>query len=583
MYIPSKEFIMVHSRIYGRKSNSKMAKLTKYQESINNAAMELCLQNPNLLDDRKALLEASRKKLDDSGYVYKKGRSRSKLLSSGDGESPVKKRAKINKDIRVSRIAELQDQIKDKSEQLQFKELRRDASKNVHNYKECDKLTEQMSILKADRRQLQLELTALTRKQKKAEWYLSKKSTSLKATAPQRNSNLRFISSSPEPRSPSSSFSAPQTPISCYSSLCSSPSPNLSPPPQPTHSSTPRSDSRTTVLSTHDSDDTVVVSSDESSCLSPCGLPNHVPQLKRQNAFLLCNDHSSHDGSPFQFHSENTSTPSQPLYVSNTHSHQISQLTTLPQPLSQSATTPQSISQFTCTPPQPLSHSTTPPQPLSHSTTPPQPISHSTTPAQPISHSTTPPQPISHSTTPPQPISHSTTPAQPISHSTTPPQPISHSTTPPQPISHSTTPPQPISHSTTPPQPISHSTTPAQPISHSTTPPQPISHSTTPPQPLSHSTTPPQPISHSTTPPQPISHSTTPPQPISHSTTPPQPISHLTTPPQPISHSTTPPQPISHSTTPPQPISHSTTPPQPISHSTTPPQPTSSTTLQHFQ
>ena len=85
--------------------------------------MELCLQKPNLLDDRKALLEASRKMFDDSCYVYKEGRSCSKLLSSGDGESPVKKRAKINKEIRLSRIAELQDQIKDKSEQLQFNEL----------------------------------------------------------------------------------------------------------------------------------------------------------------------------------------------------------------------------------------------------------------------------------------------------------------------------------------------------------------------------------------------------------------------------------------------------------------------------
>lgn len=38
---------------------------------MNEAAMQLCQQNPGHLSDRKALLEASRKKLDESGYCYK--------------------------------------------------------------------------------------------------------------------------------------------------------------------------------------------------------------------------------------------------------------------------------------------------------------------------------------------------------------------------------------------------------------------------------------------------------------------------------------------------------------------------------
>ena len=76
-------------------------------------------------------------------------------LSSNDGKECLeKKRAKISKEIRLSRITELQEQIKDKNEQVQYKDLRREAAKNVHNYKECDKLTEQMSVLKSDRRGL---------------------------------------------------------------------------------------------------------------------------------------------------------------------------------------------------------------------------------------------------------------------------------------------------------------------------------------------------------------------------------------------------------------------------------------------
>ena len=35
------------SRIYGRNSKGT---LTKYQESMNNVAMELCMQNPNVIE-----------------------------------------------------------------------------------------------------------------------------------------------------------------------------------------------------------------------------------------------------------------------------------------------------------------------------------------------------------------------------------------------------------------------------------------------------------------------------------------------------------------------------------------------------
>ena len=129
-------------------------------------------------------MEASRKKLDESGYCYRKGKSRSRQLSTNDGKECLeKKRAKISKEIRLSRITELQEQIKDKNEQVQYKDLRREAAKNVHNYKECDKLTEQMSVLKSDRRGLELELAALTKKQKKSEWYFNRTSTPLKVSA----------------------------------------------------------------------------------------------------------------------------------------------------------------------------------------------------------------------------------------------------------------------------------------------------------------------------------------------------------------------------------------------------------------
>lgn len=68
----------------------------------------------------------------------------------------------------MTRITELKEQIEDKSEQIKYKELWREGAQNMHNYKECDKLTEEMATLKSDRRQLELELAILAKKQKKA-------------------------------------------------------------------------------------------------------------------------------------------------------------------------------------------------------------------------------------------------------------------------------------------------------------------------------------------------------------------------------------------------------------------------------
>ena len=109
----STEYVKSQSKIYGCKSKSP---LTKYQESINQAAMELCLQNPALLGDRNALLEASRKRLDETGYIYKKEKSCSKRFSTDNEELAAKKKPKIKRDFRIARISELHEQIDDKNE-----------------------------------------------------------------------------------------------------------------------------------------------------------------------------------------------------------------------------------------------------------------------------------------------------------------------------------------------------------------------------------------------------------------------------------------------------------------------------------
>ncbi len=209
----STEYIKERSKIY------QSSQVTAYQKRINDASEELCLNKPNLLKDRKVLLEEARTKVHQSGYQYKKGKSRSRKLNTDDG-STTPKRRKTNALFRLNRIAELDDRIKDLNDQIGFKEKRRECASNMKNYKECDYLTEQMSTLKSERRQLQVELASLTEKQGKSTWYhRTKKRTPLSGHS--SDSSTRSTTS---PVSPPQSLQLSQLPAG---SRLTTPSPTI--------------------------------------------------------------------------------------------------------------------------------------------------------------------------------------------------------------------------------------------------------------------------------------------------------------------------------------------------------------------
>ena len=142
---------------------------------------------------------------------------------------------------------------------------------------------------------MELGLAALTKKQKKAEWYLARKnrvSTPLNSSLP---------SSSPEPTSPSS-LSIPQTPAS-RSSISSSPSPN----PSQCHVHVARYPNPFSPQSDgfiSDSGDTVQLWSNESS-------PLQVHPLRRQDGF--------YGDPPQSLQPNNTSFPPSPDNTSGYH------------------------------------------------------------------------------------------------------------------------------------------------------------------------------------------------------------------------------------------------------------------------
>lgn len=75
----TREFIISHATIYGKKKNRQ---LTSYEEAINNAALQLALENPLLISKKGDLFDLAKKKLLEDGYRYKRGSSRSKLKDS---------------------------------------------------------------------------------------------------------------------------------------------------------------------------------------------------------------------------------------------------------------------------------------------------------------------------------------------------------------------------------------------------------------------------------------------------------------------------------------------------------------------
>ena len=100
------------SKIYSGTSKP----LTSYQQAINKAALELSKQDHSLLLNRGKLFEESRKKVNEGGYEFVKGKSRAK------GYEEPKKRVKTNKDDRAEYIKLLNQDISAKEEQIRYKE-----------------------------------------------------------------------------------------------------------------------------------------------------------------------------------------------------------------------------------------------------------------------------------------------------------------------------------------------------------------------------------------------------------------------------------------------------------------------------
>ena len=152
---------------------------SEYQRRINVAAGEICIKNPSMLVNRGELLQQARIMLDESGYQYKKRKSRSKNFGSVSGaDEPKLKRPRIDHEVRTKQKQEIEEEI------LTIKLISNLLSKeNVWRLERRTKtssyvISSQRKLListERNRRALELERRGLEKKEKKAQQYTRKK------------------------------------------------------------------------------------------------------------------------------------------------------------------------------------------------------------------------------------------------------------------------------------------------------------------------------------------------------------------------------------------------------------------------
>ena len=104
-------------------------------------------------------------KVHEDGYQYKKGKSRSAKHTGLQPEVSSVKRVKVDTVERKRRIDDAQDQIADLDKQIGFKNKRIEVAMQSKNFKTCNELSEEISELKSQRRELSCELAKLQKKQ----------------------------------------------------------------------------------------------------------------------------------------------------------------------------------------------------------------------------------------------------------------------------------------------------------------------------------------------------------------------------------------------------------------------------------
>lgn len=159
---------------------------------MNEAAVSLCLNNPQLLlKKRSELIAMVRQKIIDEGFQFKKGKSRSK---KGNAEPIEQKSKHQKKQLTVSRkvVIKIEEKVSDISDRITLKKKRITECIGNSDYEKCDCLKKDIMSLKQDRRELLAEKDRLIASNCKDASYKKKKSPDTASSGTPTTENDQF-------------------------------------------------------------------------------------------------------------------------------------------------------------------------------------------------------------------------------------------------------------------------------------------------------------------------------------------------------------------------------------------------------
>ena len=135
----------------------KKEPLSTYHLKVNEAAQQICLHKLSLLRNRAKLLVLAKEEVHNAGYVYRKGKSRSKVY--GSEVTPVK-RVKTSAEEHLGRMKGIKEELADISVSHSGKKgwMQRRYQKTT------SQLSEEIADLNKTKRVLELEINALEKK-----------------------------------------------------------------------------------------------------------------------------------------------------------------------------------------------------------------------------------------------------------------------------------------------------------------------------------------------------------------------------------------------------------------------------------
>jgi len=142
---------------------------------MNEVAGDICVKDIAMLGDKGKLLELARVKLHERGYIYSKGKSRSRVLNPEATNQEKQKRQRIDQTERKHCIENLQDELKDLGKHITVKERRIEQAQTGMNFKLCDQLSDEISKLKAKKREVDTRLQVILHKEKQSKSYFDRK------------------------------------------------------------------------------------------------------------------------------------------------------------------------------------------------------------------------------------------------------------------------------------------------------------------------------------------------------------------------------------------------------------------------